>query len=82
LEFAKGLFAHSQNAHAFNQHLRDFLVNMKEFADADNSELYREEQELKEQQEAAQRSAVPGLLKPIDIELQQFSQSTPANPPQ
>ena len=63
MSFVKGLFDHCNNLPEFKQHLRDFIVNMKEFADADNSELYREEQEAKEKEILSIKSAVPGLIK-------------------
>lgn len=54
----------------FKQHLRDFLVQLKEFTGDDNSDLFLEEKELElerkktEQMENALR--VPGMLKPYD----------------
>lgn len=63
--FALGLFQHCDNPHMFKQHLRDFLVEMKEFKGSDNSELY-------EQNTASgnNRENVPGLIKPIELEMQ------------
>jgi exportin-1 len=55
----------------FKTHLRDFLIQLKEFSVEDNSGLYGEEQEAQQQQrmaaQEAQRAAVPGLLKPSEI---------------
>jgi exportin-1 len=68
--FVSGLFELNQDMTAFKQHLRDFLVQLKEFAGADNSDLYLEERESELEQkrkadlEAAMR--VPGMLKPSD----------------
>ncbi len=68
--FVQGLFELNQDMMAFKQHLRDFLVQLKEFSGADNSDLYLEERETELEQrrkaelEAAMR--VPGMLKPHD----------------
>ena len=67
IEFTQGLFTYCNNIPQFNQHLRDFLVNMNEFADEDNSELFREELELEEKLKNASLAAVPGIIKPIDL---------------
>ena len=56
---------------SFKTLLRDFLIQLKEFSLEDNTGLYNEEKELelrqKEERERAQRSAVPGILKPSEI---------------
>ena len=56
---------------SFKQHLRDFLVNVKEFASEDNSDLYLEENEarleLQRQEQYQYMASVPGLLKPSEI---------------
>ena len=57
-----GLFEYSSNLPQFRQHLRDFLVTMKEFGE-DNSELYSEEQEETAKQLQMKRESVPGLVK-------------------
>ena len=50
--------------------MRDFLIQLKEFAGEDNSDLYLEEKEaevqrrLQEERENAMR--IPGLVKPTD----------------
>lgn len=61
-EFTAGLFKYCEDLPAFKSHLRDFLVNMKEFGD-DNSELYVEEQEAQQKKLQAQRESIPGLVK-------------------
>ena len=54
----------------FKTHLRDFLVQLKEFSAENNQDLYSEEraQQAAARQEAerAQRLAVPGLVNPND----------------
>jgi len=57
---------------SFKTHLRDFLIELKEFSAEDNSALFAEEQEAerkrREQAMMAERSAVPGMLKPSEID--------------
>ena len=56
----------------FKSHLRDFLIQLKEFSVEDNSGLFSEEteQETRQREEMIrqQRSAVPGMLKPSEID--------------
>ncbi|CAM9165729.1 unnamed protein product [Ectocarpus fasciculatus] len=66
--FILGLFDPQKDVIMFKQHLRDFLVTVKEFAQEDNSELFSEEKDaeleaLKIQQEEYLAS-VPGLVAP------------------
>lgn len=71
--FVTGLFNVNLNPDQFRQHLRDFLIQIKEFGEgSDNSELFLEEREA---QQAASNKAlweyqasVPGLIKPSDLE--------------
>jgi exportin-1 len=71
-KFVEGMFDTTMDLATFKTHLRDFLIELKEFSSEDNSALYTEEQEraAQEQQQAimAQRSAVPGMLKPSEID--------------
>lgn len=66
--FATGLFDHSDDAASFKNHLRDFLVQTKEFGD-DNADLYLEEQEKEQKEVEAMRKAIPGLMKPSHDEM-------------
>jgi exportin-1 len=63
--FAQGLFQLHSNLQGFKEHLRDFLVEIKEFVKDDASGLYREEQETQQQHQQQQLLArtreVPGL---------------------
>jgi exportin-1 len=72
VSFVMGLFDINLDLNAFKQHLRDFLITVKEFASEDNSELFVEETEagLEEtrQQQWRYRASVPGLLKPSELE--------------
>ena len=69
--FVDGMFDLKMDLPTFKLHLRDFLIQLKEFSLEDNSGLYSEEQDMEAQQReemaAVQRSAVPGLLKPSEI---------------
>lgn len=71
-QFVEGMFDVKMDLPTFKTHLRDFLITLKEFSLEDNSALFSEEQEkaAREQEQAlmAQRSAVPGILKPSEIE--------------
>ena len=70
--FVYGLFDVSLDQNAFKQHLRDFLITIKEFESEDNTELFAEEnaaqQEMTRQEQWQYMASVPGLLKPADIE--------------
>ncbi|KAL7509280.1 hypothetical protein ACHAXN_006343 [Cyclotella atomus] len=70
-KFVDGMFDLNMDLPTFKTHLRDFLIQLKEFSVEDNSGLYGEEQEAQQQQrmaaQEAQRAAVPGLLKPSEI---------------
>merc|ERR1712012_1076427 len=61
-----GLFNLDQDIPAFKEHLRDFLVQIREFTGEDDSDLFLEEREqaLKTAQEEKRKIAVavPGML--------------------
>ena len=67
----KGFFDLDQNLPAFKEHLRDFLVQIKEFAGDDPSDLYLEEREesLRKAAEDKRRvqESVPGILNPHEL---------------
>jgi exportin-1 len=71
VSFVLGLFDSSLDLDNFKQHLRDFLIAVKEFASEDNSELFAEETEagleLSRQEQWQYRASVPGLLKPSEL---------------
>ena len=60
------MFQHCKDHAAFKQHLRDFLVQLKEFGDS--SDLYADEQKAQDDDKAknlrARQEAIPGLLNP------------------
>ena len=65
------MFDVNMDLQTFKTHLRDFLIQLKEFSAVDNSGLFGEEHDAQERQQSeareAHRSAVPGLLKPSEI---------------
>ena len=69
--FIRSLFESTEDHNKFKLILRDFLIQLKEFA-GDNAELFAEdrEQAAKEQKDADRERAmkVGGLLKPSEIE--------------
>jgi len=66
-----GLFSLNQDLSAFKEHLRDFLVQIKEYHGEDLSDLYLDEREasLKQAQDEKRRVqiSVPGILNPYDM---------------
>ena len=66
-----GLFNLNQDIPGFKDHLRDFLVQIREFTGEDDTDLYLEEREtaLKTAQEEKRRiqMTVPGILNPHEI---------------
>jgi len=71
-KFIEGMLDLQMDLPTFKTHLRDFLIELKEFSAEDNSALFTEEKEQQmnqmEQQMLAQRQAVPGMVKPADID--------------
>lgn len=67
----KGFFAYNTDVSKFKEHLRDFLIQIKEYTGEDTSDLYLEEKEkelqLAQEQKLKVNSAVPGLLNPYEI---------------
>uniref|UniRef100_A0A8C0YJD5 Exportin-1 n=1 Tax=Cyprinus carpio carpio TaxID=630221 RepID=A0A8C0YJD5_CYPCA len=69
--FVTGLFSLNQDIPAFKEHLRDFLVQIKEFAGEDTSDLFLEEREASLRQAHEEKHklqmSVPGILNPHEI---------------
>ncbi|CAK8692305.1 exportin-1-like [Clavelina lepadiformis] len=69
--FVRGLFSLNHDIALFKDHLRDFLVQIKEFAGEDTSDLFLEEREaalIKAQEEKLRtQMAVPGIVNPHDV---------------
>ena len=72
--FVNGLFALNQDFLKFKLHLRDFLIQLKEFAE-DHADLYIDEREAEserqKQAEIANALKVPGLVKPADLPMEE-----------
>jgi exportin-1 len=64
------MFEFNNNAPKFKLEVRDFLIQLKEFA-GENAELYLEEKEneLEAQRKAemAKALAIPGMVKPSEL---------------
>lgn len=69
--FVRNLAEYHSDINKFKLSLRDFLVQLKEFA-GDNAELYLEEKEeeaqMKAQEEREAAMKIPGMLKPSQIQ--------------
>lgn len=69
--FVTGLFNLDENIPAFKEHLRDFLIQIREVTGEDDSDLYLEEREaaLREEQASKRQMqrAVPGMLNPHEL---------------
>jgi exportin-1 len=64
------LFEYNNNPAKFKLEVRDFLIQLKEFA-GENAELYLEEKEsaieAQRKAEMAKALAIPGMVKPSDL---------------
>ena len=69
--FVESLFSLNTDVSKFKLLLRDFLIQLKEFA-GDNAELFTEDREdallAANAAERAEKSKVGGLLKPADLD--------------
>lgn len=67
----QGLFNLNQDIPSFKEHLRDFLVQIREFTGEDDSDLFLEEREqmLKQAQDEKRKyqATVPGILNPHEM---------------
>ncbi|OUC43560.1 CRM1 protein [Trichinella nativa] len=67
----QGILSYDNDVEKLKEHLRDFLVQIKEYTGEDTSDLYlaEKEQEVKAAMEAKRRAAesVPGILNPHEI---------------
>ncbi|XP_074111298.1 exportin-1 emb [Cotesia typhae] len=67
----QGLFNLDQDIPAFKEHLRDFLVQIREYTGEDDSDLYLEEREsalrTAQEEKRRQQMAVPGIINPHEM---------------
>jgi exportin-1 len=65
----QGMFDYKADLTMFKNHLRDFLVQTKQFKSSDNSAMFAEEQAARQTQERARIEAIPGMLPPSQIDM-------------
>lgn len=65
----QGMFEYKADLTMFKNHLRDFLVQTKQFKSADNSAMFAEEQAARQAAERARVEAIPGMLPPSQIDM-------------
>ncbi|CAG9759763.1 unnamed protein product [Ceutorhynchus assimilis] len=67
----QGMFSLNQDVVAFKEHLRDFLVQIREYIGEDDTDLFLEEREIALQTAQAEKRriqlSVPGILNPHEI---------------
>ncbi|KAG2700890.1 hypothetical protein I3760_06G018800 [Carya illinoinensis] len=67
-QFVNGLFESRNELSAFKNHIRDFLVQSKEFSAQDNKDLYAEEAAAQRERERQRMLSIPGLIAPNEIQ--------------
>ncbi|XP_057472129.1 protein EXPORTIN 1A-like isoform X2 [Actinidia eriantha] len=67
-QFVNGLFELRNDLSAFKNHIRDFLVQSKEFSAQDNKDLYAEETAAQRERERQRMLTIPGLIAPNEIQ--------------
>ncbi|KAK9095683.1 hypothetical protein Scep_027152 [Stephania cephalantha] len=66
--FVGGLFESRNDLSSFKDHLRDFLVQSKEFSAQDNKDLYAEEAAAQRERERQRMLTIPGLIAPSELQ--------------
>ncbi|KAL2921491.1 Protein EXPORTIN 1A [Bienertia sinuspersici] len=67
-QFVNGLFESTSDLSTFKNHIRDFLVQSKEFSAQDNKDLYAEEAAAQRERERQRMLNIPGLIAPNEIQ--------------
>ncbi|TXG48700.1 hypothetical protein EZV62_024575 [Acer yangbiense] len=67
-QFVNGLFESRNDLSTFKNHIRDFLVQSKEFSAQDNKDLYAEEAAAQRERERRRMLSIPGLIAPNEIQ--------------
>ncbi|XP_061995641.1 protein EXPORTIN 1A [Rosa rugosa] len=67
-QFVNGLFESKNDLATFKDHIRDFLVQSKEFSAQDNKDLYAEEAAVQRERERQRMLSIPGLVAPNEIQ--------------
>jgi exportin-1 len=70
--FTRGLFDLNTNLDLFKAHLKDFLITLRQYSSAADQQAFADEAELeverKRQAELEASLAVPGIVKPSDLD--------------
>ncbi|TKY71105.1 EXPORTIN 1A [Spatholobus suberectus] len=66
--FVNGLFESTNDLPTFKTHIRDFLVQSKEFSAQDNKDLYAEEAAAQRERERQRMLSIPGLIAPSELQ--------------
>ncbi|KAG1368297.1 protein EXPORTIN 1A [Cocos nucifera] len=66
--FVDGLFESRNDLHVFKNHVRDFLIQSKEFSAQDNKDLYAEEAAAQRERERQHMLTIPGLVAPSELQ--------------
>lgn len=67
-QFVNQLFDSRLDLGTFKNHIRDFLVQSKEFSAQDNKDLYAEEAAAQKELEMQRMRSIPGLMNPHQIQ--------------
>eukprot|EP01018_Ginkgo_biloba_P010449 Gb_26953 [translate_table: standard] len=67
-QFVDGLFESRNDLASFKNHIRDFLVQSKEFSAQDNKDLYAEEAAAQRERERQRMLSIPGLIAPNELQ--------------
>ncbi|XVE90609.1 hypothetical protein DITRI_Ditri20bG0091600 [Diplodiscus trichospermus] len=67
-QFVNGLIESRNDLSTFKNHIRDFLVQSKEFSTQDNEDLYAEEAALRKEREQQRMLSIPGLISQNEIQ--------------
>ncbi|KAL0382514.1 UNVERIFIED_CONTAM: protein EXPORTIN 1A [Sesamum calycinum] len=67
-QFVNGLFESRADLFLFKDHIRDFLIQSKEFSAQDNKDLYAEEAAAQRERERQRMLSIPGLIAPNEIQ--------------
>ncbi|PHT53472.1 Exportin-1 [Capsicum baccatum] len=67
-QFVSGLFESTTDLPTFKNHIRDFLIQSKEFSAQDNKDLYAEEAAAQIERERQRMRSIPGLIAPNEIQ--------------
>ncbi|XP_077221568.1 protein EXPORTIN 1A-like isoform X1 [Tasmannia lanceolata] len=67
-QFVNVLFESRNDLSTFKNHIRDFLVQSKEFSAQDNKDLYAEEAAAQRERERQRMLTIPGLIAPSELQ--------------